>query len=318
MQENNSGGTAEVTDWGEVSSSVAAVYFPHRLTVLRADHPARMALRHVTFGPLTVARIGWGADVSVESGHPGAYAINVPRSGYLEAHVGGREIASVDGLATVCPPDTVTRMSRWTKDCTITGIKIDRGYLVREVLTLAARREADIPAQLDLRTEAGRSWIDLVTSVANQALATPGMLDNPKVADHIAGAISASFVAAAFPDTDTDAAPARPRIVTRVIDAIEDDPAASWTATNMAQVAGVGIRRLQLGFSDYVGKSPSQVLLEIRLDRARQALLTDEELSVADAAWSVGFTHLGRFAAAYRDRFGHAPSETRSLIIGAS
>lgn len=305
-------------DWDEVSHSVAEAYFPHELRVLRDDHRARMALRHVSFGPLTVASIGWGADVSVESGHPGAYAINIPRSGYLEARVDGREIASVDGLATVCPPDTVTRMSRWTKDCTITGVKIDRDFLMRDVLTLASRGSEEMPAQVDLRTPAGRSWLELVTSLANQALAAPAMMSNPQVASHLAAAISAAFVAAAFPDRDTSSAPARPRIVTRVTDAISADPAAPWTAANMARVAGVGVRRLQLGFQEYVGKTPSQVLLEIRLEQAHRALLADPRASVADIAWSVGFTHLGRFAAAYRERFGQTPSRTRALISGVT
>ncbi|GGB34553.1 transcriptional regulator [Flexivirga endophytica] len=315
MQDNR-GGSVTSVDWDEASSSVAAAYFPHDLRVLRADQHARMALRHVTFGPLTVASIGWGADVSVESGHPGAYAINVPRSGYLEAQIDGREVSSVDGLATVCPPDTMTRMSRWSKDCTITGVKIDRDLLARDVLTLAARNESDIPAQLDLRTPEGRSWIELVTSLANQALAAPAMERNRAVGEHISRAISAAFVAAAFPDQETSSTPARPRIVTRVIDAIEADPAASWTAAELAQVAGVGVRRLQRGFQEYIGKSPSQVLLEIRLEHAHRALLSDPQASVADIAWTVGFTHLGRFAAAYRERFGQTPSRTRALICG--
>ncbi|HWC21788.1 MAG TPA: AraC family transcriptional regulator [Flexivirga sp.] len=317
MQQDG-GGPAASIDWNEASSSVAAAYFPHDLRVLRADQHARMALRHVSFGPLTVASIGWGADVSVESGHPGAYAINVPRSGYLEARVDGREISSVDGFATVCPPDTMTRMSRWSKDCTITGVKIDKDLLTRDVLTLAARNDSDIPAQLDLRTPEGRSWIELVTSLANQALAAPTMLRNRTVAEHLAHAISAAFVAAAFPDQDATTTPARPRIVTRVIDAIEADPAASWTAANLAQVAGVGVRRLQRGFQEYVGKSPSQVLLEIRLEHAHRALLADPHAPVADIAWSAGFTHLGRFAAAYRERFGQTPSRTRALICGTT
>jgi transcriptional regulator GlxA family with amidase domain len=48
-----------------------------------------------------------------------------------------------------------------------------------------------------------------------------------------------------------------------------------------------------------------------RLERVRAALLTSEE-STSVVALDAGFTHLGRFAAAYRERFGELPSATRS------
>lgn len=298
--------------WDEVSSSVAAAYFPHVLKVHKTTETAQLSLKHVNVGPLTIARIGWGADVSVVSSHPGAYAINVPQCGYLEADIAGTQVSSVDGLATVCPPDTMTRMTRWTKECAIIGVKIEQDFLNREVLTLSAQSPAGIPAQLDLRTPEGRSWIDLVTTVGSQASATPQMLSNSTVSERLASAIAAAFVFAAFPDRDDSGAPARPRIVTRVLEAIEADPARAWTANHMALVAGVGVRRLQAGFHDYLGKTPTQALQDIRLERARMQLLEDRNVSVSDVAWANGFNHLGRFAAAYRSRFGHVPSVERS------
>ena len=121
----------------------------------------------------------------------------------------------------------------------------------------------------------------------------------------------AAFVLAAIPESDTGHPPPRPRIVKRVLDAMHGDPSRPWTAGDMAEVAGVSIRRLQEGFRDYVGASPREFLTDIRLTRVREDLLRGADGStVTDVAMRWGFTHTGRFAAAYRHKYGQSPSET--------
>ena len=93
-----------------VSAAVGTAYFPHQLVVRHA--PATAAdVRAVDLGEVRLARIGWGAEVSVVSEHPGAWAVNVPKCGVLEARVHGHHVLSTNGQATICPPDTPTRMS---------------------------------------------------------------------------------------------------------------------------------------------------------------------------------------------------------------
>lgn len=82
-----------------------------------------------------------------------------------------------------------------------------------------------------------------------------------------------------------------------------------WTASEMAATAGVSVRRLQEGFRQYVGRTPSEYLTDIRLVRVRDDLLAaDPGDTVAAVALRWGFAHTGRFAAAYRTRFGTALS----------
>ena len=50
-------------------------------------------------------------------------------------------------------------------------------------------------------------------------------------------------------------------------------------------------------------------LRQVRLDRAHDDL-AQAHGTVADIAYHWGFTNLGRFARAYRDRFGEFPAAT--------
>ncbi|MDR6174872.1 AraC-like DNA-binding protein [Nocardioides zeae] len=294
--------------WDEFSAAVEHAYFPHHLTVRSDRPPVGGTLRSVDLGPVRLARIGWGSEVSVESDHPGAWAVNVPRSGVLEASVGGRHVLSLDGQATVCPPDVTTSMTRWSADCAIVGMRVDADHLAQEIPSLVGLSVTQMPAQVDLRRDAGRAWVALLTSIGGEMLRQPTLLADSVVNRRLGSALTAAFVLACFPDSGRG--PVRPRIVTQVLDAMEADPAADWTAAELAAVAGVGIRRLQDGFRTYLGMTPTQALSRIRLARVHADLLAGRSATVADAAHRWGFTHLGRFAAAYRARYGVAPSAT--------
>jgi AraC-like DNA-binding protein len=74
----------------------------------------------------------------------------------------------------------------------------------------------------------------------------------------------------------------------------------------------VSISKLERTFRRELGLSPSQYIQSRRLaavnHRLKYAHRNDSK--VADIAMDCGFTHLGRFAGAYRAHFGELPSET--------
>lgn len=296
-------------DYDAFSGAVSDAYFPHDLKVRREQPKPSTTLRAVTLGPVRLARIGWGSDVAVESDHPGAWAVNVPRSGVLEARLGGRHVLSVDGQATVCPPDVRTCMTHWSADCSILGMRIDKDYLDREVAALVGSSTRAMPHQIDLRGGAGLAWWSLAQAVGVQALHDPRVVGDETVAHRLGAALTAALVLACYP-ADAGRHHLQPRIVTRVVDAMEDDPARQWTAADLAEVAGVGVRRLQQGFREHRGASPLTVLQQIRMARVHADLLAGRGETVALVAGRWGFTHLGRFAAAYREQYGVSPSGT--------
>lgn len=302
--------TADSGDWGAAENVVSDAYFPHDLTPLSVDSEPHVNVRAVQIGPLRLARIGWGAEVSVETEHPGGYAVNIPLSGRIESVSAGPEVISGAGAASVFRPDTPAVITRWTSDCDIVGVKVDTDYLHRELARVLGRPDRRLPDQVDLSTAAGQNWIGLLRSIVAQVRGGEGLWQTPVVAEQLSGALTGAFVLAVMPDAG-EAAP-RPRIVKRVLDGIDEDPSLPWTATDMAEVAGVSVRRLQEGFREYLGMCPRDYLLDVRLSRIHDHLAAGDPsaTTVTDVALRWGITHTGRFAAAYRRKYGCAPSET--------
>jgi AraC-like DNA-binding protein len=84
------------------------------------------------------------------------------------------------------------------------------------------------------------------------------------------------------------------------------------TTTGIAASADLSIRALQEGFRRHLDTTPNAYLRNVRLDRVHDELSRGGGESVAQVARSWGFAHLGRFAAAYAERFGEQPHHTRS------
>jgi transcriptional regulator GlxA family with amidase domain len=69
---------------------------------------------------------------------------------------------------------------------------------------------------------------------------------------------------------------------------------------------------LQESFRRHVGVPPLTYLRRLRLEgvHAELSRAGPGQVSVSEVATRWGFTHLGRFAGAYRQRYGVTPSQT--------
>lgn len=97
----------------------------------------------------------------------------------------------------------------------------------------------------------------------------------------------------------------------RAADWAREHLAETVTMASWARGVGLSVRHLQKVFRDVHGCSPGQYLQRVRLEHAHRLLQrggTDE--TVTSIAAQAGFTHLGRFAAAYRERYATPPSST--------
>ncbi|GMA29547.1 helix-turn-helix domain-containing protein [Arenivirga flava] len=83
------------------------------------------------------------------------------------------------------------------------------------------------------------------------------------------------------------------------------------TIDRIAEAAGLSVRGVQDAFQRRHGMPPLEYLRLLRLDRVREDLLSpDGGSTVGAVANRWGFTHLGRFAQYYGERFGERPRDT--------
>lgn len=105
--------------------------------------------------------------------------------------------------------------------------------------------------------------------------------------------------------------PAVPWRVKRAIEYMHANLSRSLAVSEIAREIGTSVRALQSAFKQFKGTTPLTYLRTIRLEAARKTLLGNTtSLPISDVARSAGFTHMGRFAAAYQQAFGETPSET--------
>jgi len=123
-----------------------------------------------------------------------------------------------------------------------------------------------------------------------------------------------------MPGLRMPAAPAHP-----VLPAGPSTRLVAWLADNycrrglrvgeIAAAAGVSVRRLQVICRRDFGRTPMQLLAEVRLHRARLALTGPGPApgSIAEVADAAGFTRVSRFTTAYQRCYGTAPAITARI-----
>jgi len=83
----------------------------------------------------------------------------------------------------------------------------------------------------------------------------------------------------------------------------------NFTATQWAAQVALSERHLQRKLKLLTGMSPYKYLSEIRLTEARQMLETGTHHTIAEVAYSVGFSNPQSFTRSFRKRFGKVPSD---------
>lgn len=84
------------------------------------------------------------------------------------------------------------------------------------------------------------------------------------------------------------------------------------TIADVANKVSVSQRSLERKCRELFGRTPKQVYLDVRLERARE-ILRHSDLAVRDVAISCGFSSIPYFCRAYKSRFRISPGSDRTL-----
>jgi AraC-like DNA-binding protein len=179
------------------------------------------------------------------------------------------------------------------------------------------KRPLRFDPRVSLAHGVGASLERVVAFMADEVDREGGLLSAPLLASRFGEAILANMLSGhahnysellAKIDRTSD-----PRSVRVTAEYLEANAIKPIRMTDLAAVAGVSVRALQIGFLKYRGCTPLEFLRDRRLDLARAQLLAGSaSTSIAEIARGCGFAHLGRFSARYRARFRELPTETRA------
>jgi signal transduction histidine kinase/AraC-like DNA-binding protein len=97
-------------------------------------------------------------------------------------------------------------------------------------------------------------------------------------------------------------------VTTAIRDRLDDD---RLSVADIARKIGYSRSQLTRKLKSVVGKTPSQLIKEMRLHEAHRRLERGSG-SVSEIAYAVGYGNLSYFAKSYRKQFGYTPSETRN------
>ena len=105
--------------------------------------------------------------------------------------------------------------------------------------------------------------------------------------------------------------------VQRALNLIEAGVGQSITVVELAQRVDISRRELLRRFRDELNNTPSRILAQRRLDRAR-SLVLNTRLPMAAIADAVGFSSQSHLTSSYREEFGTTPAQQRRDYRAAS
>ena len=308
-------------DVDEAAEQIGRIFCPHDLKPAQA-RAAGFSARHncAAFDGFSINYVAYGGSVSID---PGClerfFLLQVPLTGAARIRAGGGGFDAVpDRTASLLSPTIPTRMM-WS-DCAQVILLLDRRMVEQRAAALSGRVAGTVEFDpvIDLDAPSGQA---LRTSLAGlmtlaERLGPAGRLSPVATADwrealldHLLNGQHHGLSDAIR--TFSGQAERLPRALRVARDRLADNAGEPLDLAQLACAAGIGIRALQLGFRRHFGVSISEMLLDMRLAGLHARLAqAPPDASITEIAFDLGFTHLGRMAGAYREKFGETPSAT--------
>jgi AraC-like DNA-binding protein len=299
----------ESNDVDDTRQRIATVLQPHRLTPGPALRGRNAYMNYVRLEQLAFGSLAYAGRMGVEAGELGDYYLVIlSLSGYADVTVGSRRAMIGQSQGIVIGPHTPFS-GTFSGDCEQFFVRIEKQAL----LSHTGYDRLQMEPTLDLGRPALIPWLAqlrlLVSSPETVALAQRDM----RVAVEIERLL-VTLLLAGQPHHSQERAPSAllvPRVVRRAETFIAEHASEPLRLSDIADAAGVPVRTLLHSFRKFRDVSPMQLVREARIDRSRALLMQASESDrVADIALNCGFVNLGRFANAYRERFGETPSAT--------
>jgi len=300
----------------EAQSSVGRVMTPHELHITNDFHRLDANMHYLPFDDISLYRLRYGSSVSIHiPSIQDYYCVQIPLSGRAHVVNGNDQTESNIQLASVLNPHVPTDMT-WDYDNDQFMIRISRSLMERTAIGILGH-DIDEPLMFDVgfHWQQSPEWFYVLSYLVDYySQSNPSLTKNRLIISQInqlvATTLFSSHQHSYMNRSNKQRTSIRPRHIKRAQDYLEAHAHESITVEFLASLCGVSVRSLYTGFRDFVGVTPMQYLRNLRLDRIRTELLTSEAKSVTSVAMRWGFSHMGRFSAEYKRRFGESPSQS--------
>lgn len=308
-------------DVDQAAEEIGRIFCPHDLKPAQ-PRAAGFSARHncADFDDFSINYVAYGGSVGID---PGClerfFLVQIPLTGTAHIRAGVTELeAAPERTASLLSPTIPTQMM-W-RNCAQAILLLDRRMVEQRAAALSGRASGivEFDPVIDLDAPSGRA---LRTSLAElmtlaERLGPSGRLSAVAMADrrellldHLLNGQRHGLSDAIA--TFSGRTERLPRALRAARDHLADNAGEPLDLAQLACAAGIGIRALQLGFRRHFGLSISQMLLDMRLAALHARLAqASSDASITEIAFDLGFTHLGRMAGAYREKFGETPSAT--------
>lgn len=115
------------------------------------------------------------------------------------------------------------------------------------------------------------------------------------------------------PDGNPDAAALAPWRLRKVMDAIANQKS-DISVAELARLVCLSPDHFSRAFKSTTGRSPHQVISEMRIERAK-ALLREADLSMTELALELGFSSSAHFSSRFRQLTGLTPTDWRTIFM---
>jgi AraC-like DNA-binding protein len=246
------------------------------------------------------------------------YTVVTNVEGQMRTSVGGRSTVVRSREMAVSSPGQPVRVDYLGPTTRIDTIVIERQALEDELSAITGQ---SITGPIDFRFDAVSAAPDnpfqlALTTVRQDLAQVSGLASHPALRGHLTGMLMSGLLLG-HPHGWTERifmpAPASgTNAIRRVVAAVDNDPMAYATVTDLARVANLSVRALEDGFRRYLGCPPMRYVRSVRLRRAHEDLVASyfDQVTATAIAQRWGFGHYGRFVAEYRARYGATPAAT--------
>jgi len=305
------------TDPHEAEAAIGEAYLPNRVDRL-GEEPLELRMDAMRLDTATAGLLSFGSETRIRTVEATDFHVNIPVRGGVVSRFGTEDVPALPGQGTVFMPDRPADIL-WRADSAQLCLMIPEKSLTEELEHLIGRSAAKpliFETAMDVSTPTLRGWRASLAVLESEFGERTCLTTHARVARQIERLIIDGLLLgqqhnySEALDRGASRSPTGP--VARALQLLEERPEEAWSTTALAARVHQSPRSLQEGFARDVGVPPMTYLQQVRLRRARDFLrdASSADTTVSAVAAKLGIFHQGRFASAYRNAFGEAPSQT--------